>query len=250
MIRTLHVSVNDALRGITSYTEERSLQSLFERFLDEDVVAYKCEKCHGDVATMRHEIRSFPRFIIMSLKRYCFDAILNDVRKNERSVFIPKYLKVSAFAVSGQEKYAPYDGSLGANSDRTLPRRVITVRGVPAQDIQRLQADMMNASVEVEGLFPSSSAAEVRVPDADESAVAETAARLKTNDTSASSTFSENDDSCTELPTFVRTSPDKVLKFVVDDDDASDAIRRKTYRLCGIVSHIGQRYSTGEHSFS
>uniref|UniRef100_A0A8C7W4L8 Ubiquitin carboxyl-terminal hydrolase n=1 Tax=Oncorhynchus mykiss TaxID=8022 RepID=A0A8C7W4L8_ONCMY len=70
----------------------RSIQDSLDLFFRIEEIEYSCEKCSGKVATVTHKFSRLPRFLILHLKRYSFNAQLSLNSKLGQQVMIPRYL--------------------------------------------------------------------------------------------------------------------------------------------------------------
>uniref|UniRef100_A0A8C7FJW6 Ubiquitin carboxyl-terminal hydrolase n=1 Tax=Oncorhynchus kisutch TaxID=8019 RepID=A0A8C7FJW6_ONCKI len=70
----------------------RSIQDSLDLFFRIEEIEYLCEKCSGKVATVTHKFSRLPRFLILHLKRYSFNAQLSLNSKLGQQVMIPRYL--------------------------------------------------------------------------------------------------------------------------------------------------------------
>ncbi|XP_036695114.1 ubiquitin carboxyl-terminal hydrolase 26 [Balaenoptera musculus] len=72
-----------------------SVQSSFDLFFEGEELEYKCEKCNHRSSIAVHKFSRLPRVLIVHLKRYKFNEFWS-LRKDDRSVIINKYLKLSS----------------------------------------------------------------------------------------------------------------------------------------------------------
>lgn len=54
----------------TIFENNISIEELFAKYFDEEIVEYNCSKCEHNSASLRHEIETQPKILLLHLKRF------------------------------------------------------------------------------------------------------------------------------------------------------------------------------------
>src|SRR5438105_3843552 len=95
-----HISLDIPCNELTPHT--LSIQELVHDFFDVDEVEKQCESCGNTIAALQHKMVTFPRVLILHLKRFLVDLKEETYHKIKDKVKADKTLNLGMFCSSIQ----------------------------------------------------------------------------------------------------------------------------------------------------